>query len=146
MNGLTLVRFSGLWKYFCYFILFTYYLKSICYVVHKELLEYPSYNLFSFKKKKKLFDRFKLCLQIKPLVGPTQAIMSVHINTYQWHEFFPRGKPLTSLVPRCSTFMIPFYVIEFLHSAARSNIGVVIALWAPIILVTISFSWFSIIS
>ncbi|KAM7497427.1 hypothetical protein LguiA_021841 [Lonicera macranthoides] len=46
--------------------------------------------------------------QIKPLVGPTKAIMSVRITTYEWHEFFPH---------------------------AKSNIGVVVALWAPIILV-----------
>ncbi|KAL8099491.1 hypothetical protein AgCh_031937 [Apium graveolens] len=51
---------------------------------------------------------FSYYLEIKPLVGPTKAIMNVHISTYQWHEFFPR---------------------------AKSNIGVVIALWAPIILV-----------
>ncbi|KAA8549605.1 hypothetical protein F0562_001377 [Nyssa sinensis] len=51
---------------------------------------------------------FSYYIEIKPLVSPTKAIMSVHISTYQWHEFFPR---------------------------ARNNIGVVIALWAPIILV-----------
>ncbi|CAL5425670.1 unnamed protein product [Camellia sinensis] len=45
---------------------------------------------------------------IRPLVNPTKAIMSIHITNYQWHEFFPR---------------------------ARNNIGAVIALWAPIILV-----------
>ncbi|WRX34228.1 Glycosyl transferase [Theobroma cacao] len=46
--------------------------------------------------------------QIKPLVGPTKAVMSVRISKFQWHEFFPR---------------------------AKNNIGVVIALWAPIILI-----------
>ncbi|XP_057473921.1 callose synthase 3 isoform X3 [Actinidia eriantha] len=51
---------------------------------------------------------FSYYIEIKPLVNPTKAIMSVHITNYQWHEFFPR---------------------------ARNNIGVVIALWAPIILV-----------
>ncbi|GJT09449.1 callose synthase 3 [Tanacetum coccineum] len=51
---------------------------------------------------------FSYYLEIKPLVSPTKAIMSVHINTYAWHEFFPQ---------------------------ARNNIGVVVALWAPIILV-----------
>ncbi|KAI7992525.1 Callose synthase 3 [Camellia lanceoleosa] len=51
---------------------------------------------------------FSYFIEIKPLVNPTKAIMSVHITNYQWHEFFPR---------------------------ARNNIGVVIALWAPIILV-----------
>ncbi|KAK1390765.1 1,3-beta-glucan synthase [Heracleum sosnowskyi] len=51
---------------------------------------------------------FSYYLEIRPLVGPTKAIMNVHISIYQWHEFFPR---------------------------AKNNIGVVIALWAPIILV-----------
>ena len=30
-------------------------------------------------------------LQIRPLIGPTKAIMEVHISTYKWHEFFPNG-------------------------------------------------------
>uniref|UniRef100_A0A0E0GG73 1,3-beta-glucan synthase n=1 Tax=Oryza nivara TaxID=4536 RepID=A0A0E0GG73_ORYNI len=46
--------------------------------------------------------------QIKPLVEPTKDIMKLPIHTFQWHEFFPK---------------------------ANGNIGVVIALWAPIILV-----------
>ncbi|XP_047315043.1 callose synthase 2 [Impatiens glandulifera] len=46
--------------------------------------------------------------EIKPLVSPTKAVMKVHITSYRWHEFFPQ---------------------------AKSNIGVVIALWAPVILV-----------
>ncbi|RDX97868.1 Callose synthase 3, partial [Mucuna pruriens] len=57
-----------------------------------------------------IIDHFcQMNLIIKPLVGPTKAIMSVKITTFQWHEFFPHG--------------------------TRNNIGVVIALWAPIILV-----------
>nr|XP_017246674.1 PREDICTED: callose synthase 2-like isoform X1 [Daucus carota subsp. sativus] len=51
---------------------------------------------------------FSYYVEIKPLVSPTKAIMKVHINAYMWHEFFPQ---------------------------AKNNIGVVIALWAPIILV-----------
>ncbi|RVX12768.1 Callose synthase 3 [Vitis vinifera] len=51
---------------------------------------------------------FSYYIEIKPLVGPTKAIMSVKITNFQWHEFFPR---------------------------AKNNIGVVVALWAPIILV-----------
>ncbi|XP_051148401.1 callose synthase 1-like [Andrographis paniculata] len=51
---------------------------------------------------------FSFYVEIMPLVGPTKEIMQVHITRYQWHEFFPR---------------------------ARNNIGVVIALWAPIIIV-----------
>lgn len=51
---------------------------------------------------------FSYYIEIKPLVGPTKAIMSVKISTFQWHEFFPH---------------------------ARNNLGVVVALWAPIILV-----------
>ncbi|CAL5059049.1 unnamed protein product [Urochloa decumbens] len=51
---------------------------------------------------------FSYHVEIKPLVEPTKDIMKTPIHTFQWHEFFPREK---------------------------SNIGVVIALWAPVILV-----------
>ncbi|XP_076893137.1 callose synthase 2-like [Bidens hawaiensis] len=51
---------------------------------------------------------FSYYLEIKPLVGPTKTIMRIHITRYQWHEFFPQ---------------------------ASNNLGVVIAIWAPIILV-----------
>ncbi|TVU27587.1 hypothetical protein EJB05_19078 [Eragrostis curvula] len=47
-------------------------------------------------------------VEIKPLVQPTKDIMNEPIHTFKWHEFFPH---------------------------ANNNIGVVIALWAPIILV-----------
>ncbi|PPS05987.1 hypothetical protein GOBAR_AA14662 [Gossypium barbadense] len=57
---------------------------------------------------------FSYYIEIKPLVGPTKAVMSVRITRFQWHEFFPQ---------------------------ARNNIGVVIALWAPIILI-----WYAIFS
>nr|XP_025887034.1 LOW QUALITY PROTEIN: callose synthase 2 [Solanum lycopersicum] len=51
---------------------------------------------------------FSFYVEIQPLVGPTKDIMRVRIGVYKWHEFFPR---------------------------AKNNIGVVIALWAPVILV-----------
>ncbi|CAK9310309.1 unnamed protein product [Citrullus colocynthis] len=51
---------------------------------------------------------FSYYLEIKPLVGPTKTIMQVHIEKYRWHEFFPK---------------------------AQNNIGVVISIWAPIVLV-----------
>ncbi|WOL18911.1 callose synthase 3-like [Canna indica] len=51
---------------------------------------------------------FSYYFEIQPLVKPTKDIMSEPIKSFQWHEFFPR---------------------------ANYNIGIVIALWAPIILV-----------
>ncbi|KAH6789679.1 callose synthase 1 [Perilla frutescens var. frutescens] len=51
---------------------------------------------------------FSYYVEIKPLVGPTKEIMKIQINHYDWHEFFPQ---------------------------AKNNIGVVIALWSPIIIV-----------
>ncbi|KAJ8467932.1 hypothetical protein OPV22_030484 [Ensete ventricosum] len=51
---------------------------------------------------------FSYYIEIKPLVSPTKDIMRIPITTFQWHEFFPR---------------------------AKNNVGVIIALWAPIILV-----------
>ncbi|XP_047089291.1 callose synthase 3-like [Lolium rigidum] len=51
---------------------------------------------------------FSYYVEIKPLVDPTKDIMKFPINHFRWHEFFPR---------------------------AKGNIGVVIALWVPVILV-----------
>ncbi|KAL3718688.1 hypothetical protein ACJRO7_003759 [Eucalyptus globulus] len=64
---------------------------------------------------------FSYYIEIKPLVGPTKAIMSVRVTNFQWHEFFPR---------------------------AENNIGVVIALWAPVILVYFMDTqiWYAILS
>lgn len=96
-------------------------------------------------------------MQIKPLVGPTKAIMDVHITIFQWHEFFPRGNGIRicfithSYVCLYELFsslyiLISIYVLFALSGsvvncyycfAAKNNIGVVIALWAPIILVWI---------
>ncbi|CAA7398033.1 unnamed protein product [Spirodela intermedia] len=64
---------------------------------------------------------FSFFIQIKPLVNPTKDIMKVHHVNYAWHEFFPD---------------------------ASSNIGAVVALWAPVILVYFMDTqiWYSIFS
>ncbi|KAL4622237.1 hypothetical protein ACB092_06G282900 [Castanea dentata] len=46
--------------------------------------------------------------QILPLIGPTKLILETPIDSHQWHELFPYG---------------------------THNIGIVIAIWAPIVLV-----------
>ncbi|KAJ6938903.1 callose synthase 7-like [Populus alba x Populus x berolinensis] len=51
---------------------------------------------------------FSYYVEILPLVEPTKLIMEITVDNYQWHEFFPR---------------LPY------------NIGVVISIWAPVILV-----------
>ncbi|XP_011044775.1 PREDICTED: putative callose synthase 6 isoform X3 [Populus euphratica] len=51
---------------------------------------------------------FSYYVEILPLVEPTKLIMEIHVNNYQWHEFFPQ---------------LPY------------NIGVVISIWTPILLV-----------
>ncbi|XP_027339849.1 callose synthase 7 [Abrus precatorius] len=52
---------------------------------------------------------FSYYVEILPLVGPTKLIMRMPIDNYQWHEFFPENE--------------------------THNICIVIAIWAPIILV-----------
>ncbi|KAK9150881.1 hypothetical protein Syun_009190 [Stephania yunnanensis] len=47
-------------------------------------------------------------IKILPLIEPTKVIMGMSITNYEWHEFFPH---------------------------AKYNIGVIIAIWAPILLV-----------
>ncbi|KAI8526612.1 hypothetical protein RHMOL_Rhmol12G0009500 [Rhododendron molle] len=51
---------------------------------------------------------FSYYVEIAPLVKPTKAIMKITVGNYEWHEFFPN---------------------------VTHNIGVVIAVWAPIVLV-----------
>ncbi|CAA2967687.1 callose synthase 7-like isoform X1 [Olea europaea subsp. europaea] len=51
---------------------------------------------------------FSYYVEILPLIEPTQTIMNISVSSYDWHEFFPN---------------------------ATNNIGVVIAIWAPVILV-----------
>lgn len=51
---------------------------------------------------------FSYYFEIKPLVGPTKAIMKINVKKYEWHEFFPQVK---------------------------SNASAILAVWAPIILV-----------
>lgn len=51
---------------------------------------------------------FSYYVEILPLVGPTKQIWQYKVDNYQWHEFFPN---------------------------ATHNIGVIVAIWAPIVLV-----------
>ncbi|XP_071706076.1 callose synthase 5-like isoform X3 [Rutidosis leptorrhynchoides] len=51
---------------------------------------------------------FSFFIQIKPLVKPTKDIMQIRNVQYGWHEFFPQ---------------------------AKNNIGAVVSLWTPVILV-----------
>ncbi|KAK9149097.1 hypothetical protein Scep_007854 [Stephania cephalantha] len=64
---------------------------------------------------------FSYYIMIKPLVQPTKDIMNVHRIQYAWHEFFPD---------------------------AQKNLGAIIALWAPLILVYFMDTqiWYSIFS
>ncbi|XP_010241338.1 PREDICTED: putative callose synthase 6 [Nelumbo nucifera] len=51
---------------------------------------------------------FSYYVEIFPLVEPTKLIMEIGVSSYTWHEFFPNVK---------------------------HNIGVVISIWAPVVLV-----------
>ncbi|XP_072992005.1 callose synthase 5-like isoform X4 [Typha latifolia] len=51
---------------------------------------------------------FSFFVQIKPMIKPTKDVMNVHNIHYAWHEFFPN---------------------------APDNIGAVVSIWAPVVLV-----------
>ncbi|XP_057461875.1 callose synthase 7-like isoform X3 [Actinidia eriantha] len=51
---------------------------------------------------------FSYYIEVLPLVRPTRTLMEITVPNYEWHEFFPN---------------------------VTHNIGVVIAIWAPIVLV-----------
>lgn len=75
--------------------------------MHEDMFSLMKYTLFWIML---LISKlaFSYYVEILPLVQPTKLIMALRISRYEWHEFFP-------------------YVTH--------NIGVVIAIWAPIVLV-----------
>ncbi|XP_050942441.1 callose synthase 7 isoform X2 [Cucumis melo] len=75
--------------------------------MHEDMFSLLKYSLFWILL---LISKlaFSYYVEIYPLIGPTKLIMSMHIDNYQWHEFFPH---------------------------VSYNVGVIIAIWAPIVLV-----------
>ncbi|XP_034701609.1 callose synthase 7 [Vitis riparia] len=88
--------------------------------MHEDIISLLKYTLFWITL---LISKlaFSYYVEILPLVGPTKAIMAVPVGRYKWHEFFPNVK---------------------------HNYGVVIAIWAPIVLVYFMDTqiWYSIFS
>ncbi|KAL5660448.1 hypothetical protein ACJX0J_027573, partial [Zea mays] len=64
---------------------------------------------------------FSYFVQIQPLIKPTKDVMGVHNIHYEWHEFFPN---------------------------ASYNIGAIMSLWAPVLLVYLMDTqiWYAIFS
>ncbi|GAA0150001.1 hypothetical protein LIER_09035 [Lithospermum erythrorhizon] len=75
--------------------------------MHEDMLSLLKYTLFWIVL---IISKlaFSYYVEILPLVQPTKTIMELSISNYEWHEFFPNG---------------------------THNIGVVIAIWAPILMV-----------
>ncbi|KAI3465923.1 hypothetical protein Pfo_022586 [Paulownia fortunei] len=75
--------------------------------MHEDLFSLLKYTLFwiTLVISKLAFSYY---VEILPLIEPTRTIMNLTVSSYDWHEFFP---------------------------TVNHNIGVVIAIWAPVILV-----------
>ncbi|XP_015164902.1 callose synthase 7-like isoform X2 [Solanum tuberosum] len=75
--------------------------------MHEDMFSLLKYTLFWIML---LISKlsFSYYVEILPLVQPTRAIMDIRVTSFDWHEFFPH-------MPH--------------------NIGVVIVLWAPVLLV-----------
>lgn len=71
-------------------------------------------------------------LQIKPLIKPTKDIMNVHNIHYEWHEFFPNGNQCLFLGSVIMYFSKLIIAVVF---SASYNVGAVMSLWAPVLLV-----------
>ncbi|KAI3713989.1 hypothetical protein L1987_72578 [Smallanthus sonchifolius] len=75
--------------------------------MHEDIFSLFKYTLFWIILLISKFA-FSYYVEIFPLVGPTKLIMQMSVSNYEWHEFFPN---------------------------LTHNIGVVIAIWAPIVMV-----------
>ncbi|PIA41499.1 hypothetical protein AQUCO_02200132v1 [Aquilegia coerulea] len=75
--------------------------------MHEDMFSLLKYTLFWILL---LISKmaFSYYVEIYPLIEPTKLIMGIRIGNYEWHEFFPN---------------------------VTHNIGVVISIWAPIVLV-----------
>ncbi|KAK6785290.1 hypothetical protein RDI58_018745 [Solanum bulbocastanum] len=75
--------------------------------MHEDMFSLLKYTLFWIML---LISKlsFSYYVEILPLVQPTRAVMDIRVTSFDWHEFFPH-------MPH--------------------NIGVVIVLWAPVLLV-----------
>ncbi|KAF7833505.1 callose synthase 7-like [Senna tora] len=89
--------------------------------MHENMLSLLKYTLFWIML---LISKiaFSYYVEIYPLVEPTKLIMGMPIDNYQWHEFFPENE--------------------------THNVCIVIAIWAPIMLVYFMDTqiWYSIYS
>ncbi|KAI3698658.1 hypothetical protein L2E82_42371 [Cichorium intybus] len=75
--------------------------------MHEDIFSLFKYTLFWIVLLISKFA-FSYYVEILPLVYPTKLIMKMHVSSYEWHEFFPN---------------------------VTHNIGVVISIWAPIVMV-----------
>ncbi|KAI3502028.1 hypothetical protein L1887_30059 [Cichorium endivia] len=75
--------------------------------MHEDIFSLFKYTLFWIVLLISKFA-FSYYVEILPLVIPTKLIMKMHVSSYEWHEFFPN---------------------------VTHNIGVVISIWAPIVMV-----------
>ncbi|XP_071706332.1 callose synthase 7-like [Rutidosis leptorrhynchoides] len=75
--------------------------------MHEDMFSLLKYTLYWVMLLISKFT-FSYYVEILPLVAPTKTIMNISVNVYEWHEFFPK---------------------------ATHNIGFVIAIWAPIVMV-----------
>ncbi|KAF5207089.1 Callose synthase [Thalictrum thalictroides] len=75
--------------------------------MHEDMFSLLKYTLFWILL---LISKmaFSYYVEIYPLIEPTKMIMDIRIGSYEWHEFFPN---------------------------VTHNMGVVISIWAPIVLV-----------
>ncbi|KAI3711097.1 hypothetical protein L2E82_40935 [Cichorium intybus] len=75
--------------------------------MHEGMFSLLKYTLFWILLLLSKFA-FSYYVEILPLVAPTKAIMNMSVSKYEWHEFFPN---------------------------VTHNIGAVISIWAPIVLI-----------
>ncbi|CAK9177253.1 unnamed protein product [Ilex paraguariensis] len=101
----------GEWCYSSYMVAVAFYLMTNA--VDMVLFLVPVIGRYIETSNWRICSILSWWTQIKPLIAPTRKIMKIGVKNYDWHELFPK---------------------------VRSNAGAIAAIWAPIILVSISRS------
>lgn len=76
-------------------------------------------------------------------MAPTKQIMKIGMKSYEWHELFPKGRFSTLCAWRSSNFNttdVSSLIKKFSPVAVKSNAGAIVAVWAPIIVVSFDYN------
>ncbi|XP_051126001.1 callose synthase 11 [Andrographis paniculata] len=99
--------------------------------VREGLIDNVKYSLFWIVVLASKFI-FSYFLQIRPLVGPTRALLNLRNVTYQWHEFFASANRVAVVMLWAPVVLIYLVDLQIWYTVVSSVVGSIIGLFSHI--------------